>query len=153
MRPFRMLLVEDSASDARLVREAAKEASLPVEIRVAENGVEAMDYLGRAAAGEVSQPDLILLDLNLPGKDGREVLADIKNSPRLKHLPVIVMTSSPAEADIAAAYELNANGYVTKPPDLGGFVRAIASIENFWFLTATLPDGFQRPVAALASSR
>lgn len=156
MRPFRILLVEDSASDARLVKEAAKEVSLPVDIRVAEDGVSAMEYLSRAAAGQALSPDLVLLDLNLPGKNGREVLAEIKSSPQLKQLPVIVMTSSPAEDDIAVVYELNANSYVTKPADLGGFVRAITSIENFWFQTATLPAGVHKApgaVPTLASTR
>lgn len=143
MRPFRILLVEDSVSDARLVKEAAKETSLPVEIRVAPDGFEAMDYLHQAVMGDMQQPDLVLLDLNLPGKNGREVLAEIKGSPNLKQIPVIVMTSSRCEDDVAAVYELNANCYITKPRDLHGFVRTIASIENFWFGTATLPEGMQ----------
>lgn len=149
MRPFRILLVEDSPSDARLVKEAAKETGLPVDIRVAPDGVEAMDYLRRTATGETLQPDLVLLDLNLPRKNGREVLADIKTSPRLKQIPVIVMTSSPAEDDIAAVYALNANCYITKPTDLRGFVRAVESIENFWFHTATLPEGFRMSASPL----
>lgn len=143
------MLVEDSPSDARLVKEASKQASLPVEIRVAPDGVEAMDYLRRAAAGDVPQFDLVLLDLNLPGKNGREVLAEIKTSPELKQIPVIVMTSSPSEEDVAAVYELNANCYVTKPGDLRGFVRTVASIENFWFMTATLPEMMRAPLAPM----
>lgn len=138
---MKILLVEDSRSDARLVKEAAKEVLLPVEIQVAQDGVEAMEWLREAEAGHEAGPDLILLDLHLPKKSGREVLAEIKGSPRLKQIPVIVMTSSRAEQDVADVYALNANSYIAKPADLGGFIRTIEAIKDFWFLTATLPDG------------
>jgi chemotaxis family two-component system response regulator Rcp1 len=143
MRPLRILLIEDNPSDVRLVKEAAKEASGPLEMTVAEDGVEAMDYLHRAVAGKTPWPELVLLDLNLPRKNGREVLAEVKSSPNLKQIPVIVMTSSRSDEDIADAYALNANSYITKPGNLREFVRVIRSIENFWFLTATLPEGFR----------
>ncbi|MGH9620517.1 MAG: response regulator [Bryobacteraceae bacterium] len=137
---MRILLVEDSPSDARLVQEAAKEVLLWVDIRVAQDGVEAMNWLHETELGREHGPDLILLDLHLPKKSGREVLAEIKGSPRLKQIPVIVMTSSQSAQDIADVYALNANSYIAKPADLGGFIHTIEAIKEFWFQTATLPD-------------
>ena len=141
MKFLKILLVEDSPSDVRLIREALKETPVPVQITVAQDGVEAMDYLHSTEAGGCVRPDLVLLDLNLPRKNGREVLAEIKSSPNLKQIPVLVMTSSRADEDIAQAYSLNANCYITKPGDLQEYINVVRAIEDFWFLTATLPDG------------
>ena len=140
MRVANLLLVEDTASDVRLVKEAVKEIGVPVEVAVAKDGIEAMNYLRDAEAGNVSRPDLVLLDLNLPRKNGREVLTEIKGSPNLRQIPVVVMTSSQAEEDVNAAYALNANCYIIKPSDLSEYVDVVRSIEDFWFLTARLPE-------------
>lgn len=146
MKLLRILLVEDSPSDARLIREALKETPVPVQITIAHDGVEATDYLHQAEMGLTSRPDLVLLDLNLPRKNGREVLAEIKGSPTLKQIPVLVMTSSRSDEDISVAYSLNCNCYITKPGDLQEYVEVVRAIEDFWFLTATLPDSFQAPL-------
>lgn len=150
MKPLEILIVEDSPSDVRLMREALKDSPVRVRITVARDGLEAMDYLHQAEIGLVSRPDLVLLDLNLPGKNGREVLAEVKSSPELKQIPVLVMTSSRADEDIEQAYRLNANCYITKPGDLTEYVNVVRAIEDFWFLTATLPDGFHPAQMALA---
>ncbi len=143
MKSLRILLVEDSPSDVRLIREALKQTPVRVDITVARDGVEAMDYLHAAEDGTVDRPDLVLLDLNLPRKNGREVLAEVKGSPTLKQIPVLVMTSSRSDEDVSIAYALNANCYITKPGDLGEYVHVVRAIEDFWFLTATLPDTFR----------
>jgi chemotaxis family two-component system response regulator Rcp1 len=145
-RPFRILIVEDSPSDVRLIREAFKETGIPVQISLAHDGIEATDYLRQVQANLVSPPDLVLLDLNLPRKSGKEVLAEVKTSPTLRRIPILVMSSSRAEADITDAYRLNANGYITKPGDLPEYIKVLRGIEDFWFLTATLPDSFGRPL-------
>ena len=151
MKSLRILLVEDSPSDVRLIREALKEASVPVLIIVARDGVEATDHLQQAEAGFAVRPDLILLDLNLPRKNGKEVLAEIKASPNLKQIPVLVMTSSRSDEDIAQAYSLNANCYITKPGDLHEYIHVVRAIEEFWFLTATLPDSYRsQPLASMS---
>jgi CheY-like chemotaxis protein len=142
MRALKLLLVEDSPSDVRLVREALKEASIPLQITIARDGVEATEYLHQAEVGLVDKPNLVLLDLNLPRKNGREVLAEVKSSPTLKRIPVLVMTSSRSDEDISEAYSLNANCYITKPGDFQDYVHVVKAIEDFWFLTATLPDAF-----------
>ncbi|MBV9301395.1 MAG: response regulator [Acidobacteriaceae bacterium] len=142
MDSLRILLVEDSPSDVRLIREAMKKTPIPLEIRVARDGVEAMDYLHQAQAGLVHCPDIILLDLNLPKKNGREVLAEVKAEPKLKQIPVLVMTSSKADEDVLAAYSLNANCYIAKPGDLQEYENVVRAIEDFWFMTATLPHQF-----------
>jgi chemotaxis family two-component system response regulator Rcp1 len=151
-----ILLVEDSPSDVRLIREALKKTSVPVNIVVASDGVEAMDYLKNAERHFAERPDLVLLDLNLPRKNGREVLAEVKSSPNLKQIPVLVMTSSKADEDVHQAYALNANCYITKPADLEEYVAVVRAIEDFWFLTATLPDepprGFPLPVMQFGRS-
>ena len=152
MKSVRILLVEDSPSDVRLIREALKETAIPVEITVARDGVEAMDLLNRGEMGDVPRPDLILLDLNLPKKNGREVLAEVKASPGLKQIPVLVMTSSRADEDIAQAYSLNANCYITKPADLQEYVNVVRAIEDFWFFIATLPDAYRGSRAMTASA-
>jgi len=143
MKSLKILLVEDSPSDVRLVREALKENPIPVQITVARDGVEAVDYLHQAEEGLTTFPDLMLLDLNLPRKNGREVLAEVKGSPTLKRIPVLVMTSSRSDEDVAQAYSLNANCYITKPSDLKEYVDVVRAIEDFWFLTATLPEAFR----------
>lgn len=140
MRALNILLVEDSPSDVRLIREAMKETPLQVDITVTRDGVEAMDHLRQVEQGVLFRPDLVLLDLNLPKKNGREVLAEIKSSPNLKQIPVLVMTSSRADEDVMQAYTLNANCYITKPIDLNEYLSVVRAIEDFWFMTATLPD-------------
>lgn len=151
MRSLSILLVEDSPGDVRLVKEALRQTAAPVQLTVCRDGVDAMDYLERARYTGGALPDLILLDLNLPRMNGREVLEAIKKSPDLKQIPVIIMTSSPADEDVNAAYLLNANCYITKPSDFQQYINAVRSIEDFWFLTATLPDAFhgvEGPVSA-----
>lgn len=143
MRKVEILLVEDSPSDVRLIREAVKESGLTVQITVAKDGVEALDCLNSSLRGQSRRPDLILLDLNLPRKNGREVLAEVKGDPRLRQIPVVVMTSSRSDEDIAAAYSLNANCYVTKPLELAQYIGVVRAIEDFWFGTAQLPRMFK----------
>lgn len=135
-----ILLVEDNPGDVRLTREALKESKISNNLHVVTDGVQAMDFLKRQ--GEHSgaiRPDLVLLDLNLPRMDGREVLAEIKADPELRRIPVVIMTSSEAEQDILTTYNLNANAYVTKPLDLEQFVRVVHSIEEFWLSIVKLP--------------
>ena len=145
-RSLRILLVEDSPSDVRLIREALKDTPVSIHLTVAQDGVEATDYLNQTECGNSIRPDLILLDLNLPRKNGREVLAEVKSSPTLRQIPVLVMTSSRSDDDVTEAYALNANCFITKPGDLVEYQNVVKAIENFWFLTATLPDAF--PAAA-----
>lgn len=131
--PIEILLVEDSPADVRLTREALKDARVRNNVSVAVDGVDAMDFLHkRAQYANVPTPDLILLDLNLPRKDGREVLDEIKHDATLRRIPVVVLTTSQAERDILQSYQLNANAYVTKPVDLEQFLAAVKSIEGFW---------------------
>ncbi|MCI0366303.1 MAG: response regulator [Phycisphaerales bacterium] len=139
-RDSHILLVEDNAADARLISELLKETRAPHDLRHVSDGVEALAYLRRDArfAG-ARRPDLIVLDLNLPRKDGRELLAEIKADDRLKSIPVVVLTTSQAEEDIQKAYSLNANCYVTKPVDLDQFSRVVKCIEDFWLGVAELP--------------
>lgn len=140
-RPVEILLVEDNPGDVRLTREALKEGKVRNNLYNAPDGVEALRFLRREGehAGAVC-PDLILLDLNLPRKDGREVLEEIKADPDLRHIPVVVLTSSEAEQDIVRAYDLHANCYVTKPVDLDQFIHVVRSIEDFWFTIVKLPS-------------
>jgi chemotaxis family two-component system response regulator Rcp1 len=139
-RPIEILLVEDNPGDARLTLEAFKEAKVINNFTVMSDGVEALAYLRRQGAYTNSvQPDLILLDLNLPKKDGREVLAEIKADEHLMKTPVVVLTSSAAEEDIARAYSGHANCYITKPVDLDQFWRVAQSIESFWLSLVKLP--------------
>lgn len=141
VRPLELLLVEDNPGDVRLTREALKSGEVAVNLNVARDGVEALDFLhrrGNFASAPV--PDLILLDLNLPRKNGREVLSEIKSDPELRRIPVLVMTTSRADQDINRAYSLNANCYITKPMDLDEFLRIVRSIEDFWLKTVTLPS-------------
>jgi CheY-like chemotaxis protein len=139
-RPVEVLLVEDNPGDVRLTQEAFKDGRMLVNLTVACDGVEAMDILNRRGKyGDAPVPDLILLDLNLPRKNGREVLTEIKSNDELRRIPVIVMTTSKAEQDVHRAYHLNANCYVTKPVDLDEFLHVVRSIEDFWLTIVTLP--------------
>lgn len=139
-RPVEVLLVEDNPGDVRLTREALKESAMKVNLNVARDGVEAIDFLrNRKPFDFAPKPDLILLDLNLPRKNGREVLTEIKGDPELKRIPVLVMTTSRAEQDVDRAYALNANCYIAKPMDLDEFLRIVRAIDEFWLRTATLP--------------
>lgn len=140
-RPIEILLVEDNAGDVRLTVEAFRDAKVRNNMAVVRDGVEAMQYLRQE--GEFSdneRPDVILLDLNLPRMDGREVLAKLKKDPSLKKIPVVILTTSEAESDILQAYELHANCYITKPVDLKQFVTVVKSIEDFWFEIVKLPS-------------
>jgi len=144
-RTIEILLVEDNPGDARLTLEAFKEGRVLNHICVVKDGVEALAYLRREGAyASVCMPDLILLDLNLPRKSGREVLGEIKADERLKTIPVVVLTTSADEQDIARAYSQHANCYITKPVDLDQFLRVIQSIENFWLTLVRLPTGEAR---------
>lgn len=139
-RPVEILLVEDNPGDIRLTIEALKDGKVNNNLRVANNGVEALDMLRREGKyAELPLPDIILLDLNLPKKDGREVLMEVKADESLKRIPVVVLTSSEAEQDILRVYDLHANCYITKPVDLEQFIRIIRSIENFWLTIVKLP--------------
>lgn len=138
-RSVRILVVDDSPSDVRLIREALKETSVNVTLVNASDGVEATDYLKKSLLGECARPDLIILDLNLPRKCGREVLAEVKSDVRLKQIPVIVMTSSSAGEDIDYAYTWNANSYITKPADLAEYMTVVRALQIFWFNAVRLP--------------
>lgn len=138
--PIEILMIEDNPGDVRLTQEALKENKMYNRLHVVSDGVEAMAFLrheGRYA--DAPRPDLILLDLNLPKKDGREVLAEIKADENLKRIPVVVLTSSQAEEDVLRTYNLHANCYVTKPVDLDQFIRVVQSIEEFWLTIVKLP--------------
>lgn len=140
-RTIEILLVEDNPGDARLTLEAFKEGKVFNNLTVMGDGVEALAYLRRQGRyANSAQPDLILLDLNLPKKDGREVLAEIKADERLMKIPVIILTTSAAEEDIARAYTRHANCYITKPVDLDQFLRVVQSIESFWLTLVKLPS-------------
>jgi two-component system, chemotaxis family, response regulator Rcp1 len=135
-----VLLVEDSPGDVRLTQEAFKDAKVHINLHVASDGTEAMAFLRREGQHVNSpRPDLILLDLNLPKKDGREVLAEIKGSPTLKSIPVVILTTSSLDADILRSYMLHANCYISKPVDLSGFLDVVKSIDNFWLSVVKLP--------------
>lgn len=136
-----ILLVEDNPGDARLTLEAFKEGKVINNVSIARDGVEALSFLRREEPyTNAPQPDLILLDLNLPRKDGREVLAEIKADERLRQIPVVVLTTSTAEEDIARAYSSHANCYISKPVDLKQFLRVVNSIESFWLNFVKLPQ-------------
>ena len=141
-RPIEILLVEDSPSDTELTVEALKDFKVRNHVSIVEDGVQAMQFLRRQDpyAG-VPRPDLIMLDLNLPRKDGREVLADIKGDDHLKTIPIVVLTTSRAEQDILRAYQLNANCYINKPVDFNQFLEVVRCIESFWLYVVTLPPG------------
>lgn len=143
MKPIEVLLVEDNPGDVRLTREALKEGKLRISLNVVGDGLEAMAYLRRQGSFTgAAIPDLILLDLNLPKKDGREVLEEIKADPGLMPIPVVILTTSEAEEDILRSYNLHANCYITKPVDIDQFVKIVKVIEDFWFTIVKLPpDG------------
>jgi two-component system, chemotaxis family, response regulator Rcp1 len=139
-RPIEILLVEDSPSDTDLTLEALKDFKVRNHVSVVEDGVQALQFLHRQGMyAEAPRPDMIMLDLNLPRKDGREVLADIKADDSLKTIPIVVLTTSRAEQDILRAYQLNANCYITKPVDFNQFLDVVRSIESFWLFVVTLP--------------
>ena len=139
-RPVTILLVEDNAGDVRLTREALLEGKLANELIVASDGIEALAILRREGAHQnTARPDIILLDLNLPKKDGRQVLAEIKQDPLLMRIPVVVLTTSKAEEDIIRTYDLHANCYITKPVEFDKFVGVIRSIDDFWLTVVRLP--------------
>ena len=139
-RPIEILLVEDSPGDVRLTREAFDDAKIANNLHVAPDGEAAIDFLmKRGEHAGATTPDLILLDLNLPKKDGREVLAEVKARDELKHIPVVVLTTSEAERDIVESYKLHANCFVTKPVDFSQFIDVVKSIQDFWFTIVKLP--------------
>ena len=138
--PVEILLVEDNPGDVRLTREALKEGKVYNNLHWAKDGVEALEFLKRQGRhADAPRPDIILLDLNLPKKDGREVLAVIKQDADLKNIPVVVLTTSEAEEDVLKSYSLHANCYVTKPVDLEKFIQVVQSIDRFWLTVVTLP--------------
>jgi two-component system, chemotaxis family, response regulator Rcp1 len=141
-RPISILLVEDNPGDIRLTQEALREGRVRNELQVARDGVEALDLLCRRGRfADAARPDLILLDLNLPRKDGREVLAELKADDRLRRIPVVVLTTSRAEEDIVTSYDLHANCYIAKPVDLDRFIAVVRSIDQFWLTLVELPPG------------
>ena len=135
-----ILLVEDNPGDVRLTKEALREGKVYNNLHWAKDGVEALEFLRREGKhSEAPRPDIILLDLNLPKKDGREVLSSIKNDERFKQIPVVILTTSEAEEDVLRSYELHANCYITKPVDLDKFIVVVQSIDRFWLTVVTLP--------------
>ena len=140
VRPVQILLVEDNPGDVRLTIEALKEAKVLNKLTVVKDGIEALSLLRRQGQYALAvRPDLILLDLNLPKKDGREVLAEIKADNNLKHIPVVILTTSQDEQDILKSYNLYANCYITKPVDLDQFIKVVKAIEDFWLGIVVLP--------------
>jgi chemotaxis family two-component system response regulator Rcp1 len=139
-RPIEILMVEDNPGDVRLTLEALKEGKVRNNLQTVADGEEAMKFLRRQDTyAKAPRPDLILLDLNLPKKNGREVLAEIKDDPDLKRIPVVILTVSEAEQDIIKSYNLHANCYITKPVNLGQFIQVVRSIEDFWLSIVMLP--------------
>ena len=139
-KPIEILLVEDNPGDVRLTQEALKEGKVSNNLCVVGDGIEALDFLRKQGKYVgVNRPDLILLDLNLPKKDGREVLEEIKNDPDLKRIPVVILTTSSTEEDILKSYNLYANCYITKPVDLDQFLKVAKAIEEFWLTIVRLP--------------
>jgi two-component system, chemotaxis family, response regulator Rcp1 len=140
-RPIEILLVEDNPGDVRLTIEGLNEGKVRNNLNVARDGVEALRFLRRQGSfSNAPRPDLILLDLNLPRMDGREVLAEVKADPAFKTIPVVVLTTSRADQDVFRSYELQANCYITKPVDLEQFITVVRSIEDFWLSIVTLPN-------------
>ncbi len=144
-KPIEILLVEDNPGDVRLTAEALRENKFRNKLNVVADGVEAMAYVRREGKySDAPRPDLILLDLNLPKKDGREVLAEIKTDEDLKRIPVVILTTSKAEEDIFKTYEHHANCYVTKPVELDQFIKVVKTIQEFWFTIVTLPGDLEK---------
>ena len=140
VKPIEILLVEDNPGDADLAREALEGSKFNNILNVVDDGEKAMEYLRRDGLyAEVSRPDLILLDLNIPKKDGRQVLAEIKEDDNLKRIPVVILTTSRAEEDVIKSYNLHCNCYITKPIDLNQFLSVVRSIEDFWLSIVVLP--------------
>jgi len=140
VEPVHILLIEDNPGDVRLLQETLRDGKVINQLAAVSDGVEALDFLRRKGRfADAVRPDVILLDLNLPRKDGREVLAEIKGDPELKRIPVVVITSSKSEEDVLRSYNLHANCYVTKPVDFGQFVAVAKSIEDFWMGIVKLP--------------
>jgi CheY-like chemotaxis protein len=141
-RAVEVLLIEDNPGDVRLTQEALKEAKVHNNLSVVNDGLDAMSFLRREGRfAQAPRPDLVLLDLNMPRKDGREVLAEVKADPDLRRIPVVVLTTSKAEEDILRSYDLHANSYVTKPVDFEQFMKVVRSIEEFWLSVVKFPDG------------
>ncbi len=141
-QPINILLVEDNPGDVRLTVEALKEGRVRNQLSVVSDGVEALAFLrNQVPYTDAPRPDLMLLDLNLPKKDGREVLAEIKDDPNLRCIPVVVLTTSEAESDVLKSYALHANCYIKKPVDLDQFINVIGTIEDFWLTIVKLPAG------------
>ena len=141
MEKAKILLVEDNSGDQRLTLEALRSANAQPELHMVPDGVEAMAYLRRQGKyAKERRPSIIILDLNLPKKDGREVLSEIKGDPDLRRIPVIVLTTSKAEEDVAKSYDVHANCYITKPVDLDQFFSVVKAIEHFWLTVVQLPD-------------
>ena len=139
---IQILLVEDNPGDVRLTQEALREGKVHNELSVVGDGVDALAFLRREGGfADAPKPDLILLDLNLPRKDGREVLEELKADPDLRRIPVVVLTTSKAEEDVIRSYDLHANCYITKPVDLDQFIHVVQSIEDFWLTIVKLPPG------------
>src|ERR1019366_5197544 len=142
MHPIELLLVEDSPADVLMTKEGLARAKVHNNLHVVRDGVEALAFLRREPPyADAVRPDLILLDLNLPRKDGREVLAEVKADESLRTIPVVVLTTSQAEEDILRAYGLHANCYITKPVNFAVFVKMVRSLNDFWFTVVTLPQG------------
>lgn len=140
IKPIEILLVEDNPGDVRLTREALKEGKVLNNLSVAPDGIEAIAFLRKEGKyAHAIRPDIILLDLNLPKKDGREVLAEIKMDPNLRRIPVVILTTSKAEEDVIKTYDLHANCFITKPVDLDQFITVVQSVEEFWFTIVKLP--------------
>lgn len=138
--PIQILMVEDNEADVRLATEALKDAKIANFVHVVDDGVKALEYLRRQGEyAAAARPDLILLDLNLPRKDGRQVLAEVKSDPELSSIPVVVLTSSSAEQDVLKSYDLHANCYICKPVDFAGLMEVVRSIEKFWVTVVRLP--------------
>lgn len=140
-QPIEILLAEDNPGDVKLTRKAFENGNVLNNLHVVEDGVEAMKFLRQE--GEYTdepRPDLVLLDLNMPRKDGKEVLEDVKSDPELRRIPVVVLTSSSAEEDVVKSYDLHANAYLTKPVDFGGFIDVVERIEDFWLTVVKTPS-------------
>jgi chemotaxis family two-component system response regulator Rcp1 len=140
-KAIEILLAEDSAGDVELITEALQDSKVKNNLHVVKDGVQAMEYLRHVGKySKAIRPDLIFLDLNMPKKDGREVLTEIKSDKKLRQIPVVIMTTSEDEQDISKSYDLQANCYVTKPVDFEQFIKVVRSIENFWFTVVQLPN-------------
>ena len=147
-RPITILLADDDADDRMLAKDALKESRLANDLRFVENGEELMEYLRRqgqfAEDGKAPTPGLILLDLNMPRKDGREALKEIKSDPNLRHIPIVVLTTSKAEEDIYRTYDLGVNSFITKPVTFDGLVNVMRTLGTYWFEIVELPPGERR---------